>query len=387
MKLFSSCKVKKIIIITSVSVATAMLVISLIAFILIQSYINKMNLVAIDNNDSVNIIPNAEADIIEDDLSSLNKNNQVLDTEDYDILEDEEATAFTDDLQKDIDLVEERIRANMEEAKTPIMEDKDVQNILLIGSDTRVTGEKGRSDAMIIISLNEKTKSITATSIMRDIYLHIPGKGNNRINAAYAFGGADLLMDTIKQNLKIEVNRYVSIDFYAFIDVINELGGVNIEVSEKEMSIINNSVNNMNILTGEEGQHQLLEPGLHLLNGKQALEYARIRKVGNSDFERTARQRRVLEQVFDGIKDLDLIELNDLANVILPQVTTNLTKGEIFSLILGLPSYRNYDLQELRIPIDGSYTNMRIKGMAVLNIDFNKNINEIRYKIYQENKE
>lgn len=282
-------------------------------------------------------------------------------------------------------MLAEKLRANMEENQTPIMEDKDVLNILLIGSDTRKAGGNGRSDAMIIVSINKKTKTITATSVLRDIYLQIPGKKNNRLNAAYVFGGADLLMETIEQNLRIELNRYASVDFYAFIDVIDELGGITLEVTENEIAVINNYVTEINYLIGEElTLDHLLEPGLLMLNSKQALGYARNRYIGNSDFERTARQRRVLEQIFSGVKDLNLIELNDLVNILLPQVTTNLTKGEIFSLILGLPSYANYDLQQWRIPIDGSYSNMRIGGMAVLGVDFQSNIDEIERRIYGE---
>jgi LCP family protein required for cell wall assembly len=388
MKSYKHTRLKKIILITSLSVASAVLLISIIAFLVIQSYINKINIVSPDkinsNNEAFDNKSSGVYDINDADLNSLINNTRDSDDANLEETDDDVDPNATDSPKEEIDLAEKEIRTNMEENQTQIMEGNDVINIILIGSDTRKAGGPGRSDAMIIISIKKKSKTITATSIMRDIYLHIPGRRNNRINAAYAVGGADLLMDTIEQNFKIELDRYASVDFYAFIDIIDIVGGVTIDVTQRELSAINFSVVGINKLTGvEKTKDQLTEPGLQLLNGKQALGYARIRKVGNSDFERTARQRRVLEQVFDNIKDLNLLELNDLANVILPQVTTNLTKGEIFSLLLGLPSYANYDIQQLRIPIDGSYTNMRIRGMSVLNVDFDKNINEIQQKIYQ----
>lgn len=392
MKSSKHTRLKKIILITSISVASVLLVLGMIVFFIFNSYINKMNLVSpkeIDLHDEAyEGEENGTSDtdyIKENDLSSLTHTDQDTNVDNPEEIDDEDDHNITDTPQEEIDIVEEKIRANMDENQTPILESKDVINILLIGSDTRKVGGTGRSDAMIIVSINKKTKTITATSIMRDIYLHIPGKKNNRVNAAYALGGADLLLDTIQQNFKIELNRFASIDFFAFIDIIDEIGGVTLDVSKREIPVINAYVSEINLLTGEEEtKDHLTEPGLLLLNGKQALGYARNRYVGNSDFERTARQRRVLEQVFDGVKDLKLLELNDLVNVVLPQVTTNLTKGEIFSLVLGLPSYANYDLQQLRIPIDGSYRNIRVRGMSVLDVDFEKNIDEIQLRIYHE---
>ncbi|NLZ83040.1 MAG: LCP family protein [Clostridiales bacterium] len=386
MKLIKGTPNKKIIIVILIPFIIALLALSLIVFLFIQSYINKMNLVERENISSHDETHCAEGIDINDKSSILldkSVQDQIID----EVLEDEDVydSSIVDASREEIDLLAEKLRANMEENQTPIMEDKDVLNILLIGSDTRKAGGNGRSDAMIIVSINKKTKTITATSVLRDIYLQIPGKKNNRLNAAYVFGGADLLMETIEQNLRIELNRYASVDFYAFIDVIDELGGITLEVTENEIAVINNYVTEINYLIGEElTLDHLLEPGLLMLNSKQALGYARNRYIGNSDFERTARQRRVLEQIFSGVKDLNLIELNDLVNILLPQVTTNLTKGEIFSLILGLPSYANYDLQQWRIPIDGSYSNMRIGGMAVLGVDFQSNIDEIERRIYGE---
>lgn len=361
---------RKILFIIAISVLSIVAIIILAAYLLIHSYINKMNLVSSEGN--------LTDQLSSDNIDSIEELDPSLDLE-Y----ESDSSDIKDSPDEEINSAEDKIRANMEENQTPIMQDEDVFNILLIGSDTRKSGGRGRSDAMILISINKKTKTITATSILRDIYLQIPGKKNNRINAAHAFGGADLLMDTIEQNFKLTVDHYASIDFYAFIDIVDAVGGVTLDVSEKEIPVINKYVAEINRLTGEEETlDQLTESGTLLLSGKQALGYARNRYIGNNDFERTARQRRVLEQVFLKVKDVGLLELNSLMNKLLPQVTTNLTQGEIFSMILSLPSYAKYDLQQWSIPVSGSYSNLRIRGMAVLGIDFEENIRELQRRIY-----
>jgi LCP family protein required for cell wall assembly len=359
----------KVIKIAVLGIAAIIAAAGITAYAVLHSYLNKINLVTVDQQPSP---PIAEEAVPE-----------------YEDLEVEAAPcpAAADSIDssgEEITAMEDKIRKNMEANQIPILQDEDVFNVLLIGSDTRTSGGNGRSDAMIVVSINKRTKTITATSILRDIYLQIPGKKNNRINAAYALGGADLLMDTIEQNFKMPIDRYASVDFFAFVDIVDAVGGVTIEVTEKEIPVINRYVAEMNQLTGvEESLDQLTTPGIQTLNGKQALGYARNRYVGNNDFERTARQRRVLEQIFTGAKDLNIIELNNLMKKILPQVTTNLKKGEIFSLILSMPSYIGYDLQQWSIPVQGSYSNMRIHGAAVLGIDFDKNIDEIIKRIYK----
>lgn len=355
------------------SFAFIVLLLFLSSYLLIKSYINKMNLVT-SSKESITM----QIKDLDMKLKMLADAEKKIESE-----QQENDSDTPKSTEEEIASLEEKIRNNMEGKSTPILYDEDVLNILLIGSDSRIKGELGRSDVIIIVSINEKSKSIIATSILRDIYLQIPGCSNNRINAAYAYGGADLLMEAIEQNFKIKIDRYVSIDFYAFMDVVDAVGGVTLDVTKEEIPVINEYVKQLNELTDqEEGTDYMQLPGKLLLNGKQALSYARNRYVGNADFERTARQRRVLEQIFINVKEQGLLELNDLLNRILPQITTNLTEGEIFSLILSLPSYKGYELKQWSIPVDGAYSFMNIRGMAVLGIDFDKNIQEIHNRIY-----
>lgn len=371
---------RKVITRVLVVISAILLSIVCIGYLTIHSYIQKMNLVT--NSCKGNIV---QAESQELSGTEVLENNQ----EAFNPSEEYEATdAFLPDSAEDeISVLEENIKDNLEENSTPVIYNKNVFNVLLIGCDTREPGDLGRSDSMILISLNKKTKKIIATSILRDIYLQIPGKKNNRVNAAYAFGGADLLLDTIEQNFKIKVDRYVSIDFFAFIDVVDAVGGVTIDVTKEEILVMNNFIKEINYLNSQEDEKDCMnadDEGLLKLNGKQALAYARNRYTGNADFERTARQRRVLEQIYMKVKDLNILELNDLLNKILPQVTTNLTEGELFSLILSSPSFLKYDIEQWSVPVAHSYQPMRIRKMDVLGIDFDENIKEMRKRIYNE---
>ncbi len=354
----------KIVRIILVSGIAALSILCLTLYLFLHNYISKLNLVTKAEPD-VSITGQMDEPIAE-------TVNQVTEEEPF----------GEDAPEEEVKTLEDKIRRNMEENSTAFMEDKEVFNILLIGSDNRSLTDTGRSDAMILVSLNKKTKAIISTSILRDIYLAIPGRGNNRINAAYAYGGADLLMDTIEQNFKIRIDRYASIDFYSFMDVIDALGGIALDVTKEEIPIINGYIEGMNKLMGQEaGTDLLTRAGTLKLNGKQALGYARNRYIG-TDFERTARQRRVLEKVFDKVKKSNLIEISRLLNKILPDVTTNLTEGEIFSLILNLADYRNYKIEQWSIPKEGSYSFLRIRGMDVIGMDFNENIEEMNQRIY-----
>ena len=262
--------------------------------------------------------------------------------------------------------------------------DKGSLNVLVIGCDTRKKDGVGRSDAIVLFWVNEDTEKIHMTSIMRDSYVSIPGKGNNRINAAYAFGGGKLLLNTIETNFAVDVDKYVSFDFYSFVDVVDSVGGIDVEVTEEEIPVLNDYVKELNKLNNRvEGTYYVTESGLQHLNGTQALGYARIRYVGDGDFERTSRQRIVIEKVFEKAKALNLLEINDLLNTFLPQVKTNLTQKEILSLLLKVLDYFQYELESHRLPVDDSWKYMRVNGMSVLGIDLEKNQKALKEFITQ----
>lgn len=259
-----------------------------------------------------------------------------------------------------------------------------VFQMLLIGSDARAPGERGRSDSMILVSMNRKTSKITVTSLLRDIYLKIPGiPEGNRLNAANAFGGPALLLETIRRNFGITVGRYVSVDYGTFIGLIDRLGGVEAELSDEEIGVANGYIREMNEQEGLSPDTGILgKSGVQTLNGKQALSYARIRYVGNGDFDRTRRQRLILQNILSKLTRQNVLQFNALMNDFLPEVTTNLTRGEVLSLILAVPSVSKEPVEYCQVPADGTYSYRTVRGMSVLEIDLKKNAEEMRKKIY-----
>lgn len=254
-----------------------------------------------------------------------------------------------------------------------------VYNLLIIGTDSRdIRYDRGRSDSIIILSINENLKTITVTSVMRDTYLHIPGLGNNRINAAYSYGGASMLVDTIAENLSINIDNYVITNFTVFKDIIDLIGGVDIEISQAEIDVMNGYIreynNKIDPSSNDDSYLSYYDAGMAHLNGKQALAYCRVRYVGNGDFDRTARQREVIEEMFKKCKKMSVSELDELAKTVLPWLTVDLTMTDAMTLAgKAITSYMDYELQSSRLPADDTWYGAMIDGMSVLSIDFAAN--------------
>lgn len=264
-----------------------------------------------------------------------------------------------------------------------LMEDRDVMNILLIGSDTRSEEENGRSDSMTLLTMNKKTGKIITTSFLRDIYLPIPGKGENRLNAAFSLGGAELLLKTLQQNFRIKIDKYIMADFFTFINIVDTIGGITLEVREDDLDTINGYIRDINDILGEAAEADILkESGYVLLNGKQALGYSRNRYTSRGDFDRTDKQREVLITIYEKVKKLNFIELNGFLNTILPQITTNFKENEILAQLFTISAYFQYDLEQWSVPMQGTYVGRRIDGMQVLEIDFEENIAELYKRLY-----
>ena len=209
---------------------------------------------------------------------------------------DEESVEKVDPSQEDFEIDEElaqEIAENKVDALDPdevqwnnadidVMQDKDVSNILLIGQDRREGQGRQRSDSMIICSINKKSKKIILSSVMRDLYVPIPGYSDNRINAAYQFGGMPLLDQVMEESLGIHIDGNIEVDFEGFISAMTEVGNLDIELYQAEADHLNN------------GNGWNLKEGVNSMTPEQVLAYSRIRYVGHSDWERTDRQRRVL---------------------------------------------------------------------------------------------
>ena len=257
--------------------------------------------------------------------------------------------------------------------------DENVYNLLLIGVDRRDKPWYGNSDSMILMSINKDTKKVHMTSFMRDLYANIPGVGVKKLNAACAYGGGPLVVKTIQDNYKIPIDNYASVDFDAMIDIVDLVGGVEIDISSEEMRVANGYINEMCGLAGvDASSHQLTQSGPQLMDGYQAVAYARIRYVGNADYQRTERQREVLEKIMKKCSGLGVTELNDLANAVLPEVTHNIDQSTLLSLIGQLPTILSYEVVQSRVPYDGMFSS---KG-EMLVPDFTATIQKLQTDIY-----
>lgn len=234
-----------------------------------------------------------------------------------------------------------------------------IVNILLIGQDRRPGEARARSDSMILCTFNKDTGQLTMTSILRDLYVRIPGYQDNRINASYAAGGMQLLNDTLEENFGIRVDGNVEVDFGQFSSIIDLIGGVTIDLRQDEANLLNRHLGSG------------LTAGTNLLTGAQALEYARIRSLdGDGDFSRTNRQRKVLEAIVDAYKSASLKTLLGLLDDILPMITTDMSNLQIIGYALELfPMLKDVQIVSQRIPADGTYSGQMIRGMAVLVAD------------------
>lgn len=247
-------------------------------------------------------------------------------------------------------------------------EDSDVLNILLIGQDRREGEDRARSDAMILCSFNKTRKTLVLTSILRDLYVQIPGYQDNRINAAYASGGMELLNETLEQNLGIRVDGNVEVDFDRFSRIINLLGGVTLDLRQDEAELINQEVGGT-----------LTEGSCHL-NGIQALTYARIRKLdADGDFSRTSRQQKLLQALLASYKHTGFTSLLGIVDELLPMLTTDIPGPRLAAYALELfPMLSQMEVMTHRIPADGTYTAQTIRGMSVLTADLEKNQEALR---------
>ena len=264
------------------------------------------------------------------------------------------------------------------------MKEQGVVNILLIGNDSRENGEDGRSDAMILLSISNKTKKIYMTSLLRDIYVDIPGYEGNRLNAAYSFGGAELLMETIEKNFDIPVHRYMLVNFEAFAGLVDAVGGVDLELTTEEVVFVNGYLSEYNRLTNRpEGTDNMDESisGMVHLNGPQALAYSRNRYIG-TDFGRTERQRKVLTEVIGKLPKAVLTNAGGLIDGLMSNLTTNLTQAECFRLSLMAGKLFTYEIVSDSIPQPGTYNSVTIRNMSVLEVDFDTNVRYLKEKIY-----
>lgn len=259
-----------------------------------------------------------------------------------------------------------------------------ITNIALFGVDSE-NGEAGRSDSIMVATIDPVHKKLKITSIMRDSYVNIEGYGDDKINHAYSFGGPELAINTINQNFGLNIEDYISVNFSTLPVLIDILGGIDVNVTDEELPLLNAFVNEINF---EEGTNSplLSYSGVNHLNGTQALAYSRIRYTGGGDFERTQRHRTVLDALFNKVASTSITQYPSILNEVLPYVETSLSSGEILSLgtkVLGIGN----NLEQDRFPRDGYGYGESINGVYYLTFDRETIKTQMRDYIFNDIKE
>lgn len=266
--------------------------------------------------------------------------------------------------------------------------DKNVVNILLVGSDHgAIKGDHGRSDSIMIATVNFKTKELKLTSLMRDMYVEIPGHGHNKLNAAYAFGGVELLYQTIAKNFGIKIDNYCVVDFSTFEKVINKVGGVEISLEAKEAKYLNTT----NYISKKK--YRNVKVGKQTLNGNQALGYARVRyvvskKYGDGDFGRTGRQRAVLQAALNKVLQQSPTKIAEIALDSLSDVSTDMSAKYLKSLVLKVVQMGTTEIDQMRVPLEGTYKMGRAQSnMFVFFVNFKANKAALNYFLFDKGTE
>lgn len=287
--------------------------------------------------------------------------------------------------------------ASMDLSKYDLDSDTEVVNILLVGADKNLDEQdkdvERRSDSMMIATLDIKHKKLKVTSLMRDMYVEIPGYGGNKLNAAYSFGGIKLLYKTLAENFKIKLDGYVEVNFDAFVNVIDELGGVEVNLTESE------AVNLRQTNYIKRRKYRSVKKGKQIFNGQQALGYCRIRhgkkqpdghypgvytaSGKGDDYGRTERQRLTIQAILKKVKQLSPEELLNLAEVILPNVKTDVSEDDIYSYLMAVFRMGTTKLHQFSLPIEGGYTSQMIRGQSCLVPDLESNRSALKKFLFK----
>lgn len=245
---------------------------------------------------------------------------------------------------------------------------KEIRNIVLLGIDSIDDDLVGRSDSIMILTLDNIHDKIKLTSIMRDSYVNIDGYGMDKINHAYAYGGAELALKTLNENFDLNISEVMVVNFSSLVNIIDKIAGVNINVTEEEIPHISG----------------ITSSGDQLLNGSQALAYSRIRYASGGDYKRTERQRTVVNAIFNKLRNTSLTKYPDLVNEFLPYVQTNMSANELLGLGAEFSGLSVKGLEQERFPRDGEGEGKMIDGIYYLTFDLQNMKNNIRDYIFND---
>ncbi len=311
----------------------------------------------------------------------LSRINQVTDTVPAAAVVPEEETFVADEEAGPDTLQPDQVEWKTAEAIEPEAA-SGVKNILLIGQDARSEQGRQRSDTMVICSINENTNTITMCSLMRDLYVPIPGYSDNRINSAYVIGGMPLLDDVIEQDFGVHIDGNLEVNLHGFLDAMSAVGDLDIELTQDEADYMNANPS-LGSTNDESAEVWNLSAGMNSLTPTQALGYSRIRHIGHADYERTERQRRVLSAAFNKLAQSDVATLVRVSDEIFPCLTTDMSQSELLDLMKMVKANdMKLNSETYRIPVDGTYSSESIRGMAVLVPDLQANSSYLQQYLY-----
>ncbi|RHQ42936.1 MULTISPECIES: LCP family protein [unclassified Roseburia] len=279
------------------------------------------------------------------------------------------------------DLDEDKLNINID-AKTQELLDG-YTNIALFGIDNRSTGkyESGNSDCIMIASINNDTKEVRLISVYRDSFLAVDDDDDLRkLNAAYAKGGPTGAVAALNKNLDLDIKEYVAVDFNAVMEVVDALGGIELDISSKEAETMKIYINEMNEVMGTNGT-AVSGPGLQTVNGIQALAYCRDRYSGGDDYGRTERQRTVISKIVEKAKAASLPTLNKVIDELFPDISTSLSSSEILGLAAGIKDYELADTQGWPFQLTTERMGGKL-GDVVVPTDLETNVNLLHQYLF-----
>ena len=255
-------------------------------------------------------------------------------------------------------------------------------NIALFAVDRRNPNDLGNSDVIMIITIDQLTGKIKMSSILRDTYVNIEDKGMDKINAAFAIGGAQLAIKTINQNFALDIKDYINVDFFGTAKIIDALGGVDINVKPEEIPYLNNYLKEISNIENIP-MTPVASPGMQRLNGKQTVAYTRIRAVGRGDYERTERQRTVLIAMFGKLQGAGPAIFPVFMTQILPYLETSMSNMMLFKIGGDLLNSKSKSIEQARFPLDSASKGIRVNNIWYLSTDLKATTDAIHNFIYK----
>jgi len=275
------------------------------------------------------------------------------------------------------------IEEEEEEIVNIFRDNPSIINILLLGIDKRDKTDPGRSDAMMILSIDPRSNQIKLSSIMRDSLVEIKDHGDDKLNHAYAFGGPELALHTVNSNYKMNIKYFASINYGGLTNIIDSVGGIYATVKEDEIDMLNSYISDVAFVEKTDF-NMITKPGYQLLDGTQAVAYARIRKVGDGDYERTERQRTVLSGIIRKLTTLSVLELPGTIKKLAPNVETNITSSYMLKVGTSIINTGMREIKQARFPLNEHSEGKMIKGTWYLTFDKYKTIDTLHNFIFKE---